>query len=365
VIKRIGGTNLGEHRYEVRGRNGGKYGKQFRRRFRTKKEAEAFELQRRNQEARRKSGIPEPLPAITYADLVAKFLAQNQTESKQWLGEMLDYSLRIFGEIEVRQLRPEDIAQWTAHLPVGLTTQRHALATMRQLLAKGVIWKYLDENPARAELVPTPKAGLPQIHPFESWADVFAAADAASRYRPLVIFACATGMRPEEWAALYWSDIDWGRKAVRVARTVVDGRVKQAGKTDGSLRQVRLQEIAVDALNELPRPLRQDALLFPARRGGFINLNNWRRRIWHPALASAGLERRRLYEMRHTFATLSLAAGADIYWVSKQMGHQDIRTTLRHYARFLPEVDERNLRLLDAFAADVAGGASEERHASN
>jgi len=39
------------------------------------------------------------------------------------------------------------------------------------------------------------------------------------------------------------------------------------------------------------------------------------------------------------------------YWVSKQLGHTNIQTTLKHYARFLPAVDERNLKLLDTFAA--------------
>jgi hypothetical protein len=55
--------------------------------------------------------------------------------------------------------------------------------------------------------------------------------------------------------------------------------------------------------------------------------------------------------MRHTFATLALAASGDIYWVSKQPGHESIRTTLKHYARFVPAVDDRNMRLLDDFAA--------------
>jgi integrase len=62
--------------------------------------------------------------------------------------------------------------------------------------------------------------------------------------------------------------------------------------------------------------------------------------------------------MRHTFATLALAAGADLYWLSQQLGHESIRTTLKHYARFVAAVDERNLRLLDEFAGDTAEDVS-------
>ena len=38
-----------------------------------------------------------------------------------------------------------------------------------------------------------------------------------------------------------------------------------------------------------------------------------------------------------------------MYWVSRQLGHTDIETTLKHYARFLPHVQERNLGLLNAY----------------
>jgi integrase len=72
------------------------------------------------------------------------------------------------------------------------------------------------------------------------------------------------------------------------------------------------------------------------------------------ALEDAKIEHRPLYQMRHTYATLALAAGADVYWVSKQLGHTNIQTTLKDYARFLPAVDERNLGLLDDFSSAAA-----------
>jgi hypothetical protein len=77
-------------------------------------------------------------------------------------------------------------------------------------------------------------------------------------------------------------------------------------------------------------------LIFPAPAGGHIKLDNWRRRVWKEAIEASGVEYRPLYQMRHTFATLALAAGADLYWVSRQLGHESIRTTLKHYARFVP-----------------------------
>lgn len=126
-----------------------------------------------------------------------------------------------------------------------------------------------------------------------------------------------------------------------------------------------LADRAQDALASLPRPIRSDRLVFPAPRGGFIDLDNWRARQWKDAISDSGLATRPPYQMRHTYASLSLAAGADIYWVSKQMGHRDISVTLKHYARFArgSAVDERNRQLLNDFGHADSEGVSEVGHA--
>jgi integrase len=98
-------------------------------------------------------------------------------------------------------------------------------------------------------------------------------------------------------------------------------------------------------------------LVFPAPEGGVVNLSNFWKRVWHPALDAAELGYRPLREMRHTFATLALAAGVPIEWISKELGRANIRTTLKHYARFLPAADARALAALDSFEP-----SEEDRH---
>jgi integrase len=116
---------------------------------------------------------------------------------------------------------------------------------------------------------------------------------------------------------------------------------------------VQLQQEALDALTALPTPLTRTQLIFPDRRGGLLNLHEWRKGEWKDALAAAELAHRPPNQMRHTFATLALAANVPIEWVSKRLGHTSIQTTLDFYARFLPAVDDRNLALLDSFAAEA------------
>ena len=63
----------------------------------------------------------------------------------------------------------------------------------------------------------------------------------------MVIFAAATGLRPEEWIALERRDVDLNSRVVYVRRAFTDGRLK-CTKTEGSRRAVPLQAIALDAL---------------------------------------------------------------------------------------------------------------------
>ena len=65
---------------------------------------------------------------------------------------------------------------------------------------------------------------------------------------------------------------------------------------------------------------RSEPPLFPAPEGGRIEINNFRNRGWTPALATAGIPHRRNYDLRHTYATWSLAAGVDIFTLARRMG---------------------------------------------
>src|SRR5687768_14680528 len=88
-------------------------------------------------------------------------------------------------------------------------------------------------------------------------------------YGPTIRFAAATGMRPEEWAALERQDVDRAASVVHVARTHVEGVTKAYGKTSASVREVPLSAAALTALEAVP-PRLDTRLVFYGPRGAHV-----------------------------------------------------------------------------------------------
>ena len=107
-----------------------------------------------------------------------------------------------------------------------------------------------------------------------------------------------------------------------------------------------LQAIALDALDQLSRRATSQ-LLFPAARGGYFDLHNFRNRHWQPAQKAAGIEPlRRVYDLRHTFATFALRAGISTFDLSRYMG-ASLTMIDRHYGHLARDGREHAIRLLD------------------
>jgi integrase len=296
------------------------------------------------------------LTRIRLSELVPEYLAQHEAEPRtiaklRWL---LAKATGVFGEQRAVDLRSDEIGAWRTTLPEGHRFE--ATQALRQVLNRAVAWKIIDSNPAKAG-VENPRRQHPEKRPFESRAEIEAlAAQLGPIYGPMVVFAAATGLRPSEWIALEHRDLDREARVVYVRRAFAHGRLK-GPKTRRSVRAVPLQAIALEALERLPaRP--DTPLLFPAPRGGHLDLHNFRRRAWKPAQRAAGVEPlRRPYDLRHTFATFALRAGISTFDLSRFMG-ASLTMIDRHYGHLARDGREHAAALLDSLAADEAAAAA-------
>jgi len=128
---------------------------------------------------------------------------------------------------------------------------------------------------------------------------------------------------------------------------------------------VDLTPEVVHALERHLRWLKEEALrrgwgesqwLFPNDEGNPHDESRVRK-AFKRALKSAKLPAFRLYDLRHTFASLLLAAGAPITYVSAQLGHANPATTLRYYARWIRSRGRRWVDLLDRVPDAVVSAA--------
>ena len=94
---------------------------------------------------------------------------------------------------------------------------------------------------------------------------------------------------------------------------------------------------------------RDTELLFPSSRGGYFDLHNFRAREWRPAQIAAGIAPlRRIYDLRHTFATFALRSGISTFDLSRYMG-ASLTMIDRHYGHLARDGRDHAIRLLDAY----------------
>ena len=162
---------------------------------------------------------------------------------------------------------------------------------------------------------------------------------APATYRPILATAVFTGLRQGELLGLRWGDIDFDAGLMHVHRQFDRSRSYSEPKTPNAIRSVVLMPSLVSLLLE-HRAGSSHATpgdpIFATPGGAPMHYRNVTRRGLATAIAAAGIERDgsprlRFHDLRHTFASLLIAQGLNIVFVSRQLGHASPRFTLDVY----------------------------------
>lgn len=164
-----------------------------------------------------------------------------------------------------------------------------------------------------------------------------------------------TGARPNEALALWPDDIDFKEQTVRIERGLDLDRSIRPTKTY----ETRTVDLTLELSATLKRYLPWLTELALRRGWGEVTWlfpNDDRkpfdepkiRKVFTRTLKRVGLPAFRLYDLRHTCASLLLAEGAPLTYVAQQLGHRKPTTTLKYYARWIPGSGRRWINLLDS-----------------
>lgn len=179
---------------------------------------------------------------------------------------------------------------------------------------------------------------------------------AAPNYRPLLATAVFTGLRLGELLGLTWADLDLNAGLVRVRKQLDRTGERVRPKTPCAIRDVELMPALARALLAHRErrfaigQARSEDFVFGTGQGTPLHYRNVGRRGLDAAVDRAGLAsapRLRFHDLRHTFASLLIADGADVVFVSRKLGHASVKTTLDVYAHLF-DAAEHGQRFRDA-----------------
>jgi integrase len=234
------------------------------------------------------------------------------------------------------------VTDWAASYSPS-TVLRH-YACLRGLFSYAASSDLITRSPCRA-------VRLPEARPREAQIlDTVQLERLAAAMGPYgsMLYLAALGLRWGEIAGLRVGDIDFLRGTVTVVKQRTRGEkgrmIEQDPKTRAGRRSLSIPDWVTAMLSEhlvtgglTGRDISALVFVSPGREP--LHYSNWRRRVWLPACAAAGLYQLTFHDLKHTAATALVEEGVDVKTAQVRLGHANPLTTLGIYAQVTDRAD--------------------------
>jgi integrase len=324
----------------------------------------------------RRAPVKKTVPVPTVRQYAERWLAElshrqlKLTTLCLYTGNIRNHVLPAFGDLPITDVDYAALKEWilskvetyakgTIHMMVTtframlLEAEREGL--IQSCPVKGLSTFYRQANRDRA----IQRADVYQLDELYRIEDVLLGQRAKFEPDAYELFLCLsrTGMRVGEVVGLQPDDLDLEAGTIEIQRNVPasHGKVEQTTKGKAGRRTVDMGQELKWALRLLLGRRRVDSMtkgvdlspwLFPGRTGA-IRLYKFIRADWERAQRLAKVRVRSPHSLRHTYASISLAAGEDLAYVSKQLGHANPGITLTVYTHFLRRTGAKGTSALD------------------
>lgn len=256
--------------------------------------------------------------AREYEEKHLKFLSCYRRGGKAYLESFI----RLFGKRQLVTMSNFDVARFKVQFfaesvkgkPRTKATFNRYLATLKCMLNKAVEWGKIPINPIiRAKKEKEPRKPIHTLTVEEQTRLLSKAKEFGPEVYGIILLALETGYREGELLRLRFTPSIYKDRIV----SITIGKRKEAVTNP-------LSDEAILAIKTLNR--QEGELLFPPRRPG----KTWRVwRVWKKVAKVAGINSR-FHDLRHTFATDALRAGAHLRTVQDMLGHASVKTTERY-----------------------------------
>ena len=245
------------------------------------------------------------------------------------------------GRIPLDKLTVDHVEAMLDQVPGGKHAQ-NIRGALSSALAMAVKQRLIPYNVAEAAA--RPEDHSKEVEPLSSAeARQFLASVSDHRLGALFTVTTALALRPSEAFGLRWQDVDLDNRRLRIEQKIYHlNGVYHTGdpKSQRSRREIIFPPEIEHALRQHRQALleeqlastewRDQGLVFPNTTGGPL-YPSYVTRTMQMLLGRAGLPRRRMYDLRHTGASMLLAMGVDIRVIQQVLGHADYRITANTY----------------------------------
>lgn len=268
----------------------------------------------------------------TFEEFAKQYLDFAKQHKKTWDDDKNQIEKRlnpVLGRLRLSSISTKDVAMLHAKEKERTTacTANHLLATLRTVLNLAVKWGLLEKNPTdglgkfregplRERYLS--REELPRfLRALEEENDTLSKA--------AILLLLYTGCRRNEIMSLRWDQV-----------RLDEGRLYLPLTKNGRSRTVHLNRRALEVLEDMvvrrddDERTRGSEYVFPSRKGTKKGYLYDLRIPLQKACAIAGIENFRTHDLRHTFASIAVSSGADLYAVQRLLGHCDISMTQRY-----------------------------------
>jgi len=292
----------------------------------------------------------------TYLDKVvanAKAKGIKKSSIETYTIRARDLKTRLGNRI-VSDFNESDIRDLTLELS---KTQKYAsvestLKVLRSALHEAHIEKVVSYNPFELFKLtkymkrPSKKEVESKVRPFNhTELTQLTAACQTEEENILVKLWAKCGFRNGELMALRWQDVDLDEGVVSVTLNYVT-QIKETGtpKTEDSERDILLDTEGLALFVELKgRAKDEGGLVFrnPRSKHEGLQWDNYAlRRLFVRLFKITGVTTRKIYNMRHTYATIRISMGHNLWDISQQMGHSSPDMLYKTYGDFIQEYQD-------------------------